>query len=68
MLDDKCRDYRAAGTRLIWVVDPVRRGVTVHNEAHPVRWAAQSGVLDGADVLAGFSLQVARLFERLARA
>ena len=41
VLDDKCGDYRATGTRLIWVVDPIRRGVTVHHEAHAVRWVAE---------------------------
>lgn len=67
MLDDKCRDYRAAGTRLIWVVDPVRRGVEVHHESHALDWVPEPGVLNGADVIAGFALPVARLFERLAR-
>ena len=43
MLDDKCRGYRAAGTRLIWVVDPVRRGVQVHHESHATEWVPESG-------------------------
>lgn len=66
VLEDKCRDYRAAGTRLIWVVDPVRRRVEVRHGSHEPRWVPEFGVLDGADVIAGFELLVARLFERLA--
>jgi Uma2 family endonuclease len=66
-LEEKLRDYRAAGTALIWVIDPVARIVSVQSAREAERRLAEADVLDGGDVLPGFSIPVARLFERLAR-
>lgn len=67
-LEEKLKDYRAAGTRLAWVIDPATRRVTVRLAGAADTWLAESetDTLDGSDVLPGFSLPVARLFARLA--
>ena len=66
-LDAKVRDYFAAGTRLIWVVDPIARIVDVRRRDGLARRLTETEALDGADVLPGFELSVAQLFVRLAR-
>jgi Uma2 family endonuclease len=58
---EKVRDYLAAGTRLVWVIDPRRRTVTVHQPGGGPRVLGPDDVLDGGEVLPGFALAVGRL-------
>ena len=67
MLEEKLSDYRVAGTRLMWVVDPVRRGVSIRRVGEVDRWVSEHEELRGEDMLDGFSMPVALLFARLAR-
>ena len=66
-LEEKLDDYRACGTPLIWVVDPVRRTVMIVASDAPVRWLREGEQLDAGEVIPGFSCAVAELFEGLAR-
>ena len=66
-LEEKLDDYRACGTPLIWVVDPVRRTVMIVASNSPVRWLRETDTLDGGEVVPGFSCGVAELFEGIAR-
>ena len=66
-LEEKLADYTVAGTRLIWVVDPARRTVMILDQLHPVRWLQEADVLDGGEVVPGFSCKVAEIFEGIAR-
>ncbi len=65
-LEEKLRDYRSAGTQLVWVVDPARRVVSVRGSRAPEHWLSEADTLEGDDVLPGFSIPVARLFVGLA--
>ena len=59
----KVASWLAAGTRVVWVVDPGRRSVTVHEPgAPPRRLAADSDVVDGAPLVPGFRLPLADVF------
>ena len=58
----RMRDYFAAGTRSVWVVDPDARTVTVHAPDGPTREVAPHDALDGDPVLPGFQLPIATLF------
>ena len=58
---EKVHDYLAAGTRLVWVIDPRRRTVTVHRPGADPRVLRPDGLLEGGDLLPGFSLPVSRL-------
>lgn len=61
----KVEQYLHAGTRLAWVIDPVKRTVAVcHRGAIPDVLRGEA-VLDGEDVLPGFTLPLARLWEGL---
>jgi Uma2 family endonuclease len=66
-LEEKLDDYRACGTSLIWVVDPVRRTVMVVASDAPVRWLHEHETLDGAEAIPGFACEVSAIFEGIAR-
>ena len=66
-LEEKLDDYRACGTPLIWVMDPVRRTVMIVASDAPVRWLREGDTLDGGTVIPGFSCTVAELFKGIAR-
>jgi Uma2 family endonuclease len=59
----KLGEYFAAGTRLVWVVDPKTRTVRVHTTPREAEVLGIHDVLDGGDVLPEFRLPVRDLFE-----
>ena len=59
----KARRYLVWGTKLVWVIDPEARTVTVHRPGREPRVIGVNGRLDGEDVVPGFVLPVRRLFE-----
>lgn len=63
----KVREYLAAGTRLVWVVDPATHGVTTYERDGTERRLGERDLLAGGDVLPGFTHPVASLFRGLAR-
>lgn len=59
----KVGEYLKMGVRLVWVIDPKVRRVTVFSpDREPQTFAAEND-LDGGDVLPGFRCRVAELFE-----
>lgn len=59
---EKARYYLAHGTRLVWLVVPERRFVEVYTPDDE-RILFEGDILDGADVLPGFQMTVAEVFE-----
>lgn len=59
---EKVLEYLSAGTRLVWVVEPRTRSVTVYRSRTDVQVLKDSDTLSGLDVLPGFTLSVAELF------
>lgn len=59
----KLREYFAIGVRLVWVVDPQARSVHAYRALTDAREFAADDDLPGDDVLPGFAVAVARLFE-----
>src|SRR5256885_2979994 len=55
---EKTLDWLAAGTRLVWIVDPVRRVAHVHRADESTTSIGADGVLSGEDVLPGFALRL----------
>lgn len=51
------------GARLVWVVDPKRRTVTVHRDPKHARTLHENHTLDGEAVLPGFSIRVGQIFD-----
>lgn len=64
VIREKVGEYLAAGSRMVWVIDPGARRVEVHRPGGDVRRITVDGELDGADVLPGFRVRAAELFVR----
>lgn len=62
----KLATYRAAGTPLVWIVDPAERTVDVEALGAAPRTLGAEDTLDGGAVLPEFRCRVAELFEGLA--
>jgi Uma2 family endonuclease len=59
----KVADYLAAGTLLVWIVDPDRRSVAAYRSLLEPQIVQTEDLLTAEDVLPGFRLRVAELFE-----
>jgi Uma2 family endonuclease len=59
---EKVREYFTSGVRLVWVVDPEERVVTVYHGPGDGRVLWEDATLTGGDVLPGFSCPVAEFF------
>ena len=57
-VEEKVDEYLAAGTRLVWVVNPRRRTITVHAPGADPRVLGEGDTLDGGDVVPGFRCEV----------
>lgn len=60
---NKIREYLNRGVRMIWVVDPEARSVTVYQQAREGRLLWEDATLTGENVLPGFQCRVAEFFE-----
>jgi Uma2 family endonuclease len=58
----KVGDWLSAGSALVWVVDPVHRRARVYRADGSERLVAEDGILDGDNVVPGFSYPLAALF------
>jgi Uma2 family endonuclease len=58
----KVTQYLAAGVRLVWVIDPEERTVTIHRSGNVVTVLPEDGVLDGEDVVPGFRLPLIEIW------
>jgi Uma2 family endonuclease len=63
----KRREYFAAGTSLVWVVDPDARSVTVYTSEEEAIVLDENAQLTAAELLPGFSLSIGELFSELDR-
>jgi Uma2 family endonuclease len=63
---DKIQFYLLYGVRLVWVLDPATRTVTVEAPGEEARVLGSGGTLDGGAVLPGFSVAVDDIFAQVA--
>ena len=61
-MQEKTLDYLQAGAKLVWIVDPRARTVTVIRADRTARILRELETLDGEDVLRGFSVPLEELF------
>ncbi|HWE94698.1 MAG TPA: Uma2 family endonuclease [Tepidisphaeraceae bacterium] len=61
-VEEKVDDYLAAGTRMVWIVNPRRRTITVHRPGSNPVVLREADTLDGQDVLPGFHCGVHEAF------
>ena len=61
-MNEKVRDYLAAGAAVVWVLDPQHRTVAVHRKDAPPRILAGVEEADGEEVLPGFRVSAEECF------
>jgi Uma2 family endonuclease len=59
---EKVSAWLGAGTRMVMVVDPDRRTVTVYRSLQDIHVLSEEDVIDGADVVPGWTLPLRELF------
>ena len=65
-IDDKLTEYFDNGTRLAWVIHPLQHYILVYHSAQePEKMLRSIDSLKGEDIVPGFSLPVADLFQNL---
>jgi Uma2 family endonuclease len=54
--------YLSSGVKVVWLIDPEEKQVTVYRPAHAFEIFPESAELTGGDDLPGFICSVARIF------
>jgi Uma2 family endonuclease len=67
-MERKLKEYFLSEVRLVWYIDPRTRSVRVYTSPDDVTELGEKDTLDGGDVLPGFSVPVAQLFDQLSAA
>lgn len=62
-VSEKVFAYLDAGTRLVWVIEPLSRTVTIYRSKTDIKLLTRNDTLTGEDVVENFSCQIAQLFE-----
>ena len=62
-VSDKVMDYLSHGVSVVWLVEPRSKRITVHTSDRIARTLGQDDELDGGEVLPGFKVRVAQIFE-----
>lgn len=62
-LSEKLREYFAIGVRLVWIADPRARLVYAYRSLTDIREFKDTDTLPGDEVLPGFVVSVATLFD-----
>ena len=61
-VEEKVDEYLSAGAKLVWVVNPKRRTVTIHRPGSELRIIRGNDLLEGEDVIPGFSCKIDEIF------
>lgn len=64
-LTDKASEYLTYGSRFVWILDPRKKQVTVFTPGADPVMLTRDDSLNGGEVVPGFELSVARLFEHV---
>ena len=61
-VQEKALEYLDAGAKMVWVVEPVSKTVTVYRSWNDINILTANDTLTGEDVVEGFSCSVAEIF------
>jgi Uma2 family endonuclease len=61
-VEEKVAEWLEAGTRMVWVVSPKLKNVTVYRSLSDVMTLTENEMLDGGDVVPGFEIKIADIF------
>jgi len=57
-VQQRVHEFREVGCPLIWVIDPESRSALIYRGDHTVTEVGEAGLLDGGDVIPGFSVRL----------
>ena len=60
---EKALTYLSSGTRLVWVIEPVAKTVTVYHSETDIKVLTREDTFTGEDIIEGFSCKISQLFE-----
>jgi Uma2 family endonuclease len=63
----KRSEYFRAGVKQVWEIDPQSRGASVYTGVDQMKTIPAGGMLDGGDILPGFTLSLGYVFDRAER-
>ena len=61
-IEGKVAEWLESGTRMLWVVSPKMRTVTVYRSLTEIAILTDKDTLDGGDVVPGFRISIAEIF------
>lgn len=61
-VEGKVEEWLAAGARIVWVISPKLKTVTVYRSLTDIITLTEKDTLDGGDVVPGFQIPVAEIF------
>jgi Uma2 family endonuclease len=61
-VEEKVEEYLESGVRMIWIVNPRTRSITVYRSRSLAQILSRDDTLNGEDVLPGFSVPVSEIF------
>ena len=61
-VEEKVTEWLEAGSRMVWIVSPKLKTVTVYRSLTDVVMLTEKDMLDGGDVVPGFQIPVAEIF------
>ncbi len=62
-VEEKIVEYLEAGVRQVWLIYAITGRVYIHDSLSSVKVVSGDGDLDGGEIIPGFKMPVARLFE-----
>ena len=60
---EKVKRYLGAGARLVWVLDPAKRSLTIHQVGKEARSLGPDETLTAEEIIPGLQCRVSLLFE-----
>ncbi len=61
-IEEKVKEWLEAGTRMVWIVSPKLKTVTVYRSLTNIVTMTERDILDGGEVVPGFQISVAEIF------
>ena len=61
-VEDKVKEFLEAGTRIVWLINPRRKSITIFRNDNSITALRTTDTLSGEDVIPGFSLPVTEVF------
>ena len=62
-VQEKALEYLDAGTKMVWVIEPIAKTVIVYRSRSDIKILTQNDTLTGEEVVEGFQCAVAEIFE-----